>query len=311
MPAPRRSSAARYAGEAAAVASAFAYGITVVIGRDLASSGVGFATGLGVRFGVAAVTLFALLVLLRRPVLPAPGERVTAFLLGAIGYAVESSFFYLGLAHGSAAAVSLLFYAYPPMVAVIETVLTRRGPPKPVVVALGLAAAGTALLTAAGQRLDITTAGIAFSLCSAVSIAVYVVVAERSMRRTDALTSGAWVACGAALALLTRARLAGPIRLPRGVGLEVIGYGVATAAAFVLLFVALRRIGPSRASVIMTLEALFATLLAAGFLGEPITPLHAVGGGAILAGAVVAALAPVRSAGRASAPPDANAPAGP
>jgi len=72
-------------GLAAAVVGSLAYGITVVIGRDLAQAGFTPAIGLGIRFGIAAVVLFGIQAATRRPLLPAPGERIAAVLLGAIG----------------------------------------------------------------------------------------------------------------------------------------------------------------------------------------------------------------------------------
>jgi drug/metabolite transporter (DMT)-like permease len=276
----------------AAVVGSFAYGVTVVIGRDLAQAGFGPAVGLGVRFGIAAALLFAVQAAGRRALVPVRGERIAAVLLGGVGYAVEATFFYLGLARGSAAAVALLFYTYPGIVAVFEIPFTGRFPHKPVVAALGLSAAGTALLTASGQSIAISTAGIAFALASSVTVAVYVIGAERLLRTTDSLTSAAWVALSASVALLAGAVVQGHFHLPRGHRLELVGYGLSTAVAFVMLFQALRSLGSSRTSVIMTLEAFFAAVLAAAFLGEGLGPLHAVGGGAILAGAVVVSLNP-------------------
>ncbi|MBV9255827.1 MAG: DMT family transporter, partial [Actinobacteria bacterium] len=61
----------------------------------------------------------------------------------------------------------------------------------------------------------------------------------------------------------------------------------ATASAFTFMFAGLRRIGPSRTSVIMTLEALCAVVLAAIFLGEELRPLQLVGGAGILAATVL------------------------
>src|SRR4029079_14903318 len=76
------------------VTAAFSYGITVVIGRELAKAHLPPADALGLRFGTAGVLLIVLLIAARRPLLPPPGERVRVFLFGAVGYAVESTFFY-------------------------------------------------------------------------------------------------------------------------------------------------------------------------------------------------------------------------
>src|SRR5690349_5793840 len=109
-----------------AAVGAVAYGIATVIGRALAGSGVDSATALGVRFSVAAIILAALMRLHGAPMRPAAGEWLPIVLLGAVGYTLESTLFYLSLGHGTAAACILLFYAYPAIVTVIEFVRGRE-----------------------------------------------------------------------------------------------------------------------------------------------------------------------------------------
>ena len=118
----------RVIGTAAAAAGAVSYGITVIVNRELATRGFGPSATLGIRFSIAALVLLGLLAIRRRPLLPVPGERVRALLLGLVGYAVESSLFYRGIQRGSAAAVALLFYSYPALVTIIELVTGRQRP---------------------------------------------------------------------------------------------------------------------------------------------------------------------------------------
>ena len=63
--------------------------------------------------------------------------------------------------------------------------------------------------------------------------------------------------------------------------------GITVTIAVLTLFVSTHRIGPFRTALIMNLEPLLATILAAPLLGEMITPLQAVGG-AVMLGALVA-----------------------
>src|SRR5438105_8573004 len=100
-------------GAALAGAAAFAYGITIVVGRSLAKAHLPPSTSLGIRFSMAGLALVAVLAARRAPLLPQRGERMAVIGLGAVGYAVESTFFYLALGRGTAAAGALLFYAYP------------------------------------------------------------------------------------------------------------------------------------------------------------------------------------------------------
>jgi drug/metabolite transporter (DMT)-like permease len=100
------------------------------------------------------------------------------------------------------------------------------------------------------------------------------------------------VAVGAAVSSLGRAALTHGISVPAHSWPALAMYGVATASAFALLFMALPRLGPSRLAVVMTLEALSAVVLGALFLGESLTAAQAAGGVAILAATATVARRP-------------------
>jgi drug/metabolite transporter (DMT)-like permease len=284
---PRRG--ARIAGVLLAAIGAVAYGVATVIGRELARAGVDSATALGARFAIAAAVLAALLVVRRAPLRPLRGEWGRIVALGAVGYALESTLFYLSLERGTAAACVLLFYAYPAIVTVIELARGAERLTGATALALSLSIAGTAVVVAAGSDVSISDAGVLLALGSAAAYAVYLVVGRQLGRRTNAMTAGCWVAVGAAAASLARGVAGQTIAVPSGHLLALAAYGVSTAAAFALTFAALARIGASHTAVVMTLEALSAVVLAAAWLGEPITAAQALGGAAIVAAAAVIA----------------------
>jgi drug/metabolite transporter (DMT)-like permease len=270
-----------------AAAGAFSYGLTIICNRRLAQHGFGPAATLSIRFGVSAVTLFVLLAVLRRGLVPARGERLRPLLLGAIGYALESALFYSALQRGTAAAVALLFYVYPAIVTVLELVSGRTVFSGRLLGALGLSIAGTALIVVSGGDVAISRTGILLALGSACSFAVYLLASGRAVTHTDPMVNGAWVAAGASLSLTVQGVATGGLRNPGADWWLMLANGVATAAAFSLLFAALRTLGASRTAVVMTLEALSAVVLAALLLGETIGAIQLVGGAAILAATVL------------------------
>lgn len=275
-----------------AAAAALAYGCTIVFGRLLARAGFGEATALGFRFGIAGVVLLAIQAVRRGPMLPVPGERWRVLGLGGVGYAVESTFFYFGLQRGSAAAVAFIFYSYPAMVTALEVALGAQRFTAPLAGALALTVGGTAAVVLAGGDVSISAAGVAFSLLSAASFAVYATAGARIVPRSHPMTKAAWVALGCATSQLARGLLDGSLEAPGRWWPQVLGTGLATAAAFALMFVALGLIGATRTSVVMTMEAVAAVILAAIFLDEPVRIAQAAGGLAVLTGAVLVARAP-------------------
>ena len=276
-------------GSAAAAASGVGYGATTVIARSLAKDGLGAPTVLSIRFGIGGLLLAAIVLATGRSLLPAPGERLAAALLGTVGYAFESSLFFAGLERGSAAAVTVLFYAYPVGVAVIDVATGAVRPSPRLVAALLAGGVGTAIVVVAGADVSVTPAGIAFALAAAASFAGYLVLSARLLVRTDTMVRAAWVSTGAAAGLAVRGLVLGGFDAPGGFWPRLIAIGLANAAAFGFLFAALPRIGATRTAVVLNVEPVSAVVLAALFLGETLGAVQLAGGVLVLAAAVVIA----------------------
>jgi drug/metabolite transporter (DMT)-like permease len=274
-----------------AATGAVAYAVTVVIGRSLASDGVSSAPALAIRFAIAASVLAVVLAIRRTGAAPPPRTALKILALGAIGYAGQSTLFYLSLQRGTAATCILLFYAYPALVVLVAWALGQGRPARGTVVAVVLSAAGTVVVATSSGPLEISSVGIVLALGAACVFALYVLAGSVLGSGVNAMTAAAWVAAGAALASAGRGALEHSLTAPAGQWPLLITYGVLTAAAFSLMFAALARLGAGRAAVVMTLEAFFTVVLAALFLGEAVTLGQAIGGAGILTGTVIIARA--------------------
>ncbi|HEY5013824.1 MAG TPA: DMT family transporter [Acidimicrobiia bacterium] len=289
---------------ALAMLAAFCFGVTIVLQRWVAKEGVSSATALSLRFTIAGMLLLAMLRVAGRPLLPPPGERFRAIFLGAGLYTFEATSFYLALQRGTAAAVALLFYLYPAVVTIVEVVLGTMRVRAVTVVSLVLALVGGTTVAVGGGRVAITVSGIGFVLCSVALFSTYVVAGHRVIPRTDALTAATWTALGAAGGVTAIGVGQRALHAPSGRAMLAIATtAAATAIAFTLFFVVLSRLGPSRTAIVMALEAVFGVVLSAVFLGESLRPLVVVGGVAILAGAVLAAVSQPAEQQEAAPPP--------
>lgn len=275
------------AGVLLAGAGAASYAITVVIGRSLAGDGVSSAPALAIRFAIAATALACVLSVRRSTIAPPQRVVLKILALGAVGYAGQSTLFYLSLQRGTASSCILLFYAYPALVILLAWALGQGRPARGTVIAVILSAGGAALVATSSGPLTISHAGIALALGSACVFALYLLVGSTLSSGVDAMTTAAWVAAGAALASAGRGAIEHTLNAPAGHWPLLVAYGVMTAAAFSLMFAAIARLGAGRAAVVMTLEAFFTVVLAGLFLGEAITLGQAVGGVGILAGTVI------------------------
>jgi drug/metabolite transporter (DMT)-like permease len=278
--------------------AALQFGAVVILGKVVTEGGLPVPSFLAFRFAAGALLLAGVLAAVRQPLAAAPGERRPLALLGALGYALESGLFFAAVQHGTAAAVTLLFFTYPVCVALISIALGRGLPGALVIAALVCAVAGAALVVVSGGGLDIATPGVLFAFGSALTFSLYLTGADIVMRRTNALTGALWVSAASAVGLAMYAVLTGAGQVPVGWAQwgPVLGSAAFTSGAFVCLFAGLQRLGAVRTSIVSATEPLAATALAAVFLGEPLRAGTVAGGVLILAGAVAASMA--RGVGR-------------
>jgi drug/metabolite transporter (DMT)-like permease len=265
----------------------------VLLGKFARRHGLSVEAMLSIRFGLGALLLVAALIALRRPLLAAPGERAGLAILALIGYAVEATFFFTALGHGTVAAVTLLFFTYPVLVTLGTWAIGRGTPARQTLLALGCALVGSAIVVGTGAGLQIETLGVVLALASATTFTGYLIGADAVLRRTNALTSAMWVSAGASIGLFLYASAIGHWRLPAGSHewFPLLGMGLASAGAFVCLMEGIQRIGAVRTAIVSALEPLAAATLAWMFLGEDVTWGIALGGTLILVAAVTASLA--------------------
>ncbi len=272
--------------------SAMQFGGVVVLGKLVSREGIPVLGVLTIRFAIAAALLAVIRTIGRGSLRPARGEAIPLALLGALGYAVEASLFFLAIERGTASAVTLLFFVYPAIVMVLSVALRIAMPGPLVIGSLVTSMTGAGFVVASSGGLDISGAGIAFAIASATTFAFYLIGAERTLKRTPSSVGATWTSGSAALALGAFVLVTRTGELPVGATWwPVIGMGVGTAGAFACLFAGLRRVGAVRTSIVAALEPLTTSVLAVAFLDEPVRTGTVVGGLLILAGSVAASVA--------------------
>ncbi len=278
---------------------ALMFATVVILGKSLLDGRQNGYVILTLRFAGSAALLGVFIAVTGRPLLPERGEYVGIAIAGTAGYGTEAAFYYGALNHGKAGTVALLFYTYPVIVMLGTIVLERKAPAMLLVVALGSAIVGGAIVILGGAGVDIQPIGVVLIFCCATGYSAYLIGLDRVIKRTDLLTSTMWLAAGAAVANGLFALTLGNNVIPHGSQWwRVVGMAVFTAGAFVCLLASLRRIGALRSAIIGVMEPLAVALLGAAFLSERISSSTAIGGALILGGAVAAALGRTRSAAK-------------
>ncbi len=247
------------------------------------------------RFAVAAAVMATFLALRQRSALVAGVRDIPRYaLLSLTGYGAASICFFFALRHLSASVGTLLLYAYPAIVAVIESVLDHQRLPASRVVAVALTFAGCAL--AAGlldSAVVVNVPGVLLALGAASAYALFTLLSSRLIADRSRLVLMTYTFGISAIGIGVVTLLAGESLVPTGwtpqlwliLGLMVL---LPTYAAVVLFLSGIRALGPSRASLISTMEPVFTVALAGVVLGERMTATQWAGALLVIAGIALA-----------------------
>jgi drug/metabolite transporter (DMT)-like permease len=210
-----------------------------------------------------------------------------AFVLGAVVYALDSALFFGSLERTSAPLASLVHYAHLALVVGVAAMIGRERLTRRRLVALAGIFGGVALVGAAATNPD--PVGIAMALGSAGAYAAYILLSDRLLRDADPMALAAYLTSGAATTFLVAggllgslASVGGPAGLACLVGAALVG-SVFAVSSFLR---GVRLVGPSTASLLVTVEVPVTIALAAFVLKQHLTPTQLAGAGLVVAAIV-------------------------
>jgi len=280
-----------------------------IFGKLAYGEGATVATLLSARFVLAAALLWLLLaatggvVTLRRA---ARRDVAIALALGAVGYCAQTGAYFAALERLDASLLGLLVYTFPVIVTVAAIALGRERMSGRTIASLLLASAGLTLVLAGAASGGVDMPGTVLGLSAAVVYSVYILSSEGVAGRLGPLVLATLVCTGAAVTLTLAGVASGGLDPGRvsaaGLGWLACLAVVSTVGAIALFFAGLRRVGPSAASILSTIEPVVTVGLAFAVFGEALGAAPLAGGVLVLA-AVVALRAPRRLSARASSLP--------
>jgi drug/metabolite transporter (DMT)-like permease len=275
-------------GLAFVVASAISFGTLGVFGKLASRHGLTLPTLLGLRFGLAAVVLWAL-AFARRDVVWL-GARRTAGLAAMGGlYVLQATAFFSSLRTIPAAITSILLYVYPVLVTLLARVVMRERLTRMRLVSLVLACAGVLMVVGPTPTGHLDIGGVLLGLASAVVYSTYILTGGVMLRGVPALLASAVITTVGGASFLLYGAATGSLHALDGAGWGIVAGCaiVPTVIAATLFLAGLARVGPTRASIVSTLEPATTAVLAALVLGEDLSALRLLGGAVVLVAAVL------------------------
>ncbi|GIU94084.1 MAG: permease [Gaiellaceae bacterium] len=234
------------------------------------------------------------------------GRRELLFLVafGLVGIALVQWLYFVAIEHLPVGIALLIEFTAPLFIALFARFVYKEHVRRRVWVAALLCLTGLALVVELWHGVAFSTVGVTAAFGGALALAAYVLMAERERRHRDpASLSFYGFLVAATMWMLVRplwdfpwetlndsvslqgnlAELTAPVWLL--VGFVVL---VGTMVTFSLLTGALRHVSATRASIVMTLEPVVATVVAWAWLGETLGVVQLAGGAVVIAGILLA-----------------------
>jgi drug/metabolite transporter (DMT)-like permease len=275
--------------------STLACGVLPILGKLAYAAGVRPLPLLAWRYVVAA----ALIAVLERGARPPLRERVRLWAIGSV-FVVNSIAYFRALEEIPASVTALVLYTYPVIVLLLAALFGVEPFTWRALLATLGAFAGCAL-TAGGAPTGapLRLSGIVWALGAALVYASYIVLSSRFGSGVPARVLALHLAQAAAVLCVAFGLADGGLALPldpRGL-LAVAGIGVVSTVVAMTVFLAgMALIGPTRASVLSSLEVLVTLALAHVFLGERLSAWQWAGAALILGAVAFQSLGAVRRA---------------
>ncbi len=183
---------------------------------------------------------------------------------------------------------ALLFFTFPPLIALIQTVTDRAWPAPAKVVAVATAFAGLATMLGASLGAS-DPRGVALVLGAAVAVALNSVGMVRLAGHIHPLVAMFHMAVTAAVALPALALATGSVQLPvSGAGWAgMLGVVTLQCVSLPLYYVAVARIGALKAAMLTNVQPVVSITAARALFGELLGATQLVGGAMVLAGVML------------------------
>jgi drug/metabolite transporter (DMT)-like permease len=254
-----------------------------------------------VRATGAFLLLFAVLLVWRRSTLRVRlGELPFLVVFGVAGLAFVAWFYFVAIERLEIGIALLIQYVAPVLVALYARYVLHEPVRRRIWAALALAIVGLTLLLQLWDGLELDGIGVLASIGAAITFALYILMADRGIRRRTSSsllaygflfaalfwavaqpwTSFPWHLLNDSVSLLGRLE---SIELPVWLLMAwmiVLG----TIVPFGLLVAALRHVSPTRAGILAMFEPVAGTVIAYAWLREELDPIQLVGAAIVLCG---------------------------
>ena len=275
------------------VLTGVSYGSQAIIGKWVYANGGNAITLLTIRSVIALIIVWLMIAFLR-PSLRLPLRKVAELSLLGVVFVSSSVTYYVSLMYIPVGTAILIAYIFPALVVVGAVIFYREKFTRRKAIALLLAVGGCILTVDPVKTLsggvDLNVFGVLMAFISAFVTAGYILLSARLGKGVPGVVASAYSLPAMASFYVLWCAL-GQVGLDMGVvgggfafSMNWVGWlcciiiGLLTSLAWTFYLIGLPKVGPSRASILVTSEPATAVFLGIIILGEAASPVKLIGG---------------------------------
>ena len=271
------------------VVAATGYGSLVVLIKGAVAADLNAETALALRFTLAALVWWLILLARRQPLWPGARQAAGAAGIGALFYATNALAYYRGTARLAGSLAAMAIAGVPVVVALLAWLFLRERVGPLGRLALAVAVAGGVLL-AGGPRGHTDPVGLLWLGGAVLLYSLYIVFSAPVTRALSPPIATFYVISGAAAFYWLWGGMTGRLDFGFAPGGWTAIAGLAlipTVLAMFAFLVGAGVVGATRAAIVNTLEPVVGVILSVLFLGDRPGPLQMAGGGLVILAAVL------------------------
>lgn len=270
------------------VISATGFALMAIFAKFAYAAGVNITTVLGLRFLIAALVMWVVLLIKGENPRVTRGQLLSLFALGALGYGVVATCFFVAVKLIPASMASILLYTYPIIVTLLSAWIYQERVTRVKLLALLISTIGLLLVVGVVVQ-GLNGRGVLFAALAAVVYSVYIIASNKLVSTVNPLVVTTYIITAAAVVINGFGVMSGTTtwQFNSQGWLAILAVAlISTVVAILTFFQGMRLVGPSQASIISTLEPVVTTLAAFVLFGEKLS-LVQIFGGILVLGAVV------------------------
>ncbi|MEW5785668.1 MAG: DMT family transporter [Bacillota bacterium] len=269
--------------------SAFGFGLMPIFALYAYRGGINVATLLFIRFTLATALFLVYILIKHRRITLNFKDLLHLFILGGVCYTLQSTFYLTAVRHITPSLAALLLYSFPIYVVILSCIFEREKLTRMTIASIGVSFAGVLLIlgTSYGR---ISGLGVVLALGAALVYSVYIMLGNRVIKTIPPIITSTFVSMFAGIGVIAVSLFTENLNFSFSptVWVHIFGLTVfCTIIAILAFFRGIELLGPVRASILSMTEPLFTTISAVILLQDRLTAMQAVGGAAVLTGAIL------------------------